>query len=151
VLFSDRLQTAIALAKRSGLVAVHCVNIDRFRHVNERLGHQAGDALLVAVADRLGKAVREHDTVARLGGDEFAIVQTGIRQQSDAAALARRVLNLVARPFEIFGDAVGITVSIGIALSPTNGRTTDEVMRKADTALYRSRTRNRGCFGFHDD
>ena len=91
-LFSDRLQTAVALARRSGLMAVHYLDIDNFKPVNDNLGHKAGDELLVSVAGRLRGTVRDNDTVARLGGDEFAIVQTGIRAHGDAAVLAKRVL-----------------------------------------------------------
>ena len=105
-LFADRLQTAIALAKRSGLVALHCLNIDKFKPINDTLGHDAGDALLIATAERLRKAVRENDTVARLSGDEFAIVQTGIREPADASVLARRVLSVFSSPFEILGTTV---------------------------------------------
>ena len=151
VLFADRLQTAIALAKRSGLIAVHYLDIDRFKPVNDTLGHQAGDALLIAIAKRLSGAVRENDTVARLGGDEFAIVQTGIGEPADAAVLARRVLDQLSSPFEIVGHAVQVGVSIGIALSPTDGITIDEILIKADAALYRSKTKGRGCFSFHND
>ena len=150
VLFTDRLQTAIALAKRSGLIAVHYLDIDRFKPVNDTLGHQVGDTLLTAIANRLSGTVRENDTVARLGGDEFAIVQTGISESSHAAVLARRVLAQLSSPFEVAGHAVQVGVSIGIALSPTDGITIDEILIKADAALYRSKTKGRGCFSFHN-
>ncbi|MGD9912754.1 MAG: diguanylate cyclase [Rhizobiaceae bacterium] len=147
-LFSDRLQTAVAMAKRSGLLAVHYLDIDQFKPVNDNLGHQAGDDLLVAIAGRLRGSVRENDTVARIGGDEFAIVQTGIREQRDAAVLAQRVVREIAQPFQIAGQQVDVGVSIGIALSPSDGVTTDEILRKADTALYRSKSGGRNCFSF---
>lgn len=150
-LFSDRLQTAIALAKRSGLVAVHYLDIDGFKPVNDNLGHQAGDELLVAIADRLRRSVRENDTVARLGGDEFAIVQTGIREDKDAAVLARRVLREVTTPFELGGKEIKVGVSIGIAFAPTDGVTIDDILLKADSALYRSKSGGRGRFTFHGD
>jgi diguanylate cyclase (GGDEF)-like protein len=150
VLFTDRLQTAIALAKRSGLIAVHYLDIDNFKPVNDTLGHQAGDMLLRAIARRLGGAVRENDTVARLGGDEFAIVQTGISESLHAAVLARRVLEQLSSPFEVAGHAVQVGVSIGIALSPRDGITIDEILIKADAALYRSKTNGRGRFSFHN-
>lgn len=144
VLFTDRLQTAISLAKRSGLVALHCLNIDNFKPINDTLGHQGGDMLLIAVAKRLHAAVREHDTVARLSGDEFAVVQTGIREPADAAVLARRVLDLFSGPFEILGSTVHISVSSGIALAPADGITVDDMLRNAGTALYRGRSSGGG-------
>lgn len=148
-LFTDRLQTAIAFAKRSGQLALHCINIDNFRPINDTLGHQGGDMLLIAVAERLRKAVREHDTVARLSGDEFAIVQTGIRTSADASVLAQRVQDLFSSPFEILGSTVYITLSSGIAMSPTDGVTMDDLLRKADTALYRGKASGRGRFTFY--
>ncbi len=151
-LFADRLQTAIALAKRSGLVALHCLNIDKFKPINDTLGHDAGDALLIATADRLRKAVRENDTVARLSGDEFAIVQTGIREPADASVLARRVLSVFSSPFEILGTTVIARQSLERhRLRPEDGVTMDEVLRKADTALYHSKSRGGGRFSFFSD
>jgi diguanylate cyclase (GGDEF)-like protein len=148
-LFADRLGTAIALAKRSGIVAVHYLDVDRFKPVNDELGHQAGDALLVEIATRLAGTVRENDTVARLGGDEFAIVQTGIRSARDAAVLARRLLREMSRPFDVLGHAVEVGASVGIALAPSDGTTIDEILRNADTALYRSKSNGRGRFTFY--
>ena len=150
VLFADRLRTAIALAKRGGLMAVHCLDVDNFKPVNDTLGHKGGDDLLVAIAERLKESVRENDTVARLGGDEFAIVQTGIREQADAAVLARRVMSAFAAPFIVGGSQVKIGMSIGIALAPKDGTTTDDILVKADTALYRSKSGGRNRFSFFE-
>lgn len=150
VLFTDRLRTAIALAKRGGLMAVHCLDVDNFKPVNDTLGHKGGDELLIAIAERLKESVRENDTVARLGGDEFAIVQTGIREQADAAVLARRVMSKFAAPFSVGGSQVKIGMSIGIALAPKDGTTTDDVLVKADTALYRSKSGGRSRFSFFE-
>jgi diguanylate cyclase (GGDEF)-like protein len=149
MLFSDRLQSAIALAKRAGLMAVHYLDVDNFKPVNDNLGHQAGDQLLVGVAGRLRSIVRENDTVARLGGDEFAIVQTGIREVSDAAVLARRVLTEFSSPFNLSGTDVNVGVSIGIAFSPKDGISTDDILVKADSALYKSKSSGRGRFSFY--
>jgi diguanylate cyclase (GGDEF)-like protein len=148
-LFADRLQNAIALAKRSGMAAVHYLDIDRFKPVNDELGHQAGDALLMAVANRLVRTVRENDTAARLCGDEFAIVQTGMNRRRDASALAGRLLREMAQPFDVLGRQILIGVSVGIAVVPDDGTTMDEVLRKADTALYRSKSDGRGRFTFY--
>ncbi len=149
MLFTDRLHTAMAMAKRGGLMAVHYLDIDDFKPVNDNLGHKAGDALLVGIAGRLRQTVRENDTVARLGGDEFAIVQTGIREVSDAAVLARRVLAEFSAPFGLSGNDVKVGVSIGIAFAPKDGMTTDDVLVKADSALYRSKSGGRGRFSFY--
>jgi diguanylate cyclase (GGDEF)-like protein len=150
-LFADRMQTAVAMAKRVGMAAVHYLDIDGFKSVNDRLGHKTGDDLLVAIANRLKRSVRENDTVARLGGDEFAVVQTGIREEADAAVLARRIVQEVGQPYALAGETVTIGVSAGIALATTHGITNDELLRKADAALYRSKTGGRGCFHFYRD
>jgi diguanylate cyclase (GGDEF)-like protein len=150
-LFADRLGTAVALAKRSGVVAVHYLDVDKFKPVNDELGHQAGDALLIAIAKRLSATVRENDTVARLGGDEFAVIQTGIRHAKDAGVLARRLLEEMSTPFNILGKAVTVGASIGIAVAPADGTTSDDILRCADTALYRSKAAGRGCFTFFSD
>lgn len=148
MLFADRVQTAIALAKRSGLMAVHYLDIDHFKPVNDNLGHRAGDELLIGIANRLRKSVRENDTVARLGGDEFAIVQTGIGCPSDAAVLARRVIEALAEPFTVVGTQVNVGISIGIAFAPTDAVGTDDILTKADAALYKSKDGGRGRFSF---
>jgi diguanylate cyclase (GGDEF)-like protein len=148
VLFADRLQTAIALVKRGGLMAMHYLDIDNFKRINDSFGHQAGDELLIGVAERLTRTARENDTVARLSGDEFAIVQTGIKTTDDAAVLAKRVLRLCQRPFNLSCNQVAVGMSVGIAFAPTDGKTTDEVLMKADAALYRSKLAGRGRFSF---
>jgi diguanylate cyclase (GGDEF)-like protein len=151
VLFADHLKTAVALAKRGALMAVHYLDLDNFKPVNDSFGHQAGDELLVSVAKRLRGSVRDNDTVARLGGDEFAIVQTGINVHSDAAVLARRIVGILSTPFEITGREVKVGVSIGIALAPLDGTNTDDVLAKADSALYRSKSSGRSRFTFFSE
>ncbi len=149
-LLADRLQTAIAYSARGGLMAVHFLDIDNFKPVNDNMGHKAGDELLVAISTRLRSSIREHDTVARLGGDEFAIVQTGIRTRNDAAVLADRIIGQISRPFDIATRQVSVGVSIGIAFAPIDGSTTDELLAKADAALYRSKAEGRCRFNFFD-
>jgi diguanylate cyclase (GGDEF)-like protein len=152
VLFADRLKSAVALAKRSAMVvAVHYLDMDGFKPVNDELGHQAGDAFLVEIAERLSGAVRENDTVARLGADEFAIVQTGIRNELDAGVLARRLLREMSRPFEVLDNEIQSSASIGIAMAPADGTTMDDLLRKADAALYRSKSVGRGIFSFYSN
>ncbi len=150
-LFADRLKTAIATVRRGGLMAVHYLDMDSFKPVNDSFGHQAGDELLVAVAKRLGDSIRGNDTVARLGGDEFAIIQTCINTPADAAVLARRVLKQINAPFSLVGAQVEVGVSIGIAFAPLDGLTTDEVLMRADRALYRSKQDGRGRYTFFAD
>ncbi|HPG22991.1 MAG TPA: diguanylate cyclase [Amaricoccus sp.] len=150
MLFGDRLQTAISHVKRGGMMAVHYIDLDEFKPVNDAFGHQAGDDLLVQVAGRMAASVRESDTVARLGGDEFGIVQTQIEQPGDAEILAGRMVDCLARPFRVFGREVRISASIGIALAPDHGEVGDELLNKADRALYCSKGRGRSRYSFFD-
>ena len=146
VLFRDRLDQAAALAGRGAFMAVHYLDIDGFKPVNDRLGHKAGDDLLVGIARRLATTVRKHDTAARLGGDEFAIVQTGIRDASDAVSLARRLLAGISSPLAIAGERVDLGVSIRIAVAPRDGVDPEELIRKADHAMYVSKSAGRARF-----
>ncbi|MDP3898703.1 MAG: diguanylate cyclase [Mesorhizobium sp.] len=149
VLFRDRLDQAVALAGRGAVMAVHYLDVDGFKPVNDQLGHKAGDELLVAISSRLLGTVRKNDTAARLGGDEFAIVQTGIRETKDAVTLANRVLAAVSKPFDIAGEKVNIGLSIGIAVAPGDGTDSDDLLRKADTAMYLSKSSGRGRFSLY--
>jgi diguanylate cyclase (GGDEF)-like protein/PAS domain S-box-containing protein len=146
VLFHETLENALALARRGHPVALHCLDLDQFKAVNDTLGHPVGDALLRQVAQRLQDGVRETDTVARLGGDEFAIVQTAIGTPLDAAALARRLNGLLEMPFTIDGHQIVIGTSIGIAFAPQDGVDPDEVLKCADLALYRAKHDGRGVY-----
>lgn len=148
ILFHDRLKTALAQVKRGGMMAVHYLDLDHFKPVNDNFGHQAGDELLVRVAERMRHSVREHDTIARLGGDEFAILQTSINRPRDAATLANRLLKALENPFELTGKTVQVGLSIGIAVAPEDGLTSDDLLIKADSALYHSKSTGRGCFSF---
>ncbi len=147
VLFRDRLEQALARARRDGdAVAVLCLDLDRFKEVNDMRGHAAGDALLEQAAARLSAAVRETDTVARLGGDEFAIVQTGGPQPQHAAGFADRLVATVAEPFEFEGEGMAVGLSVGIALFPNDGGDVDTLLKNADTALYRAKADGRGVY-----
>ena len=138
-LFKDRLDQALRMAHRAqGIVALHCVDVDRFKAVNDRYGHVTGDKVLVAVAERMQACVRQSDTVARLGGDEFAIVQTRVTN-GGAAHLAERLLAAFQEPLLADGHELKATVSIGIALYPPHAATADALHRAADTALYRAK------------
>ena len=135
-LLVDRLDQLLFRAKRSSTVfAVIFMDIDRFKDVNDSHGHQVGDLLLRAVAQRLAKSVRQSDTVARIGGDEFVIILDPT-QQIRADAVALKVLQVLAKPFTLERRRVEITVSIGISFYPENGADADTLLRAADYAMY---------------
>ncbi len=124
------------------------LDLDRFKVVNDTLGHAAGDALLKLVSDRLSHSLREGDTLARLGGDEFAILLGPTSSNNSAAGLAARIVDLIQRPYLIEGQVVNIGVSIGIAVAPGDGVSRDELLKSADLALYASKSAGRGTFHF---
>lgn len=147
VVFQERLQQALETAGRTGRpVAVLCLDLDRFKLVNDTQGHAAGDQLLTEVSRRLQSAVRDTDTVARMGGDEFAVVQPMIDRTEDAENLAVRLLDLISQPYEIDGRTALIGVSIGIAFYPAHGMTAGKLLGSADTALYRAKSDGRGLY-----
>ena len=147
-LFQERLTQAIVLAQRGGQCALLCLDLDRFKVINDTLGHPVGDALLRAVAGRLAGTLRTDDTVARLGGDEFAIIQTGLKSADDPAHLAERVVAALGEPYDIEGHRVIAGVSIGIAIAPGDGATSDVLLKNADIALYLAKTEGRGTWRF---
>ncbi|KRR07207.1 EAL domain-containing protein [Bradyrhizobium valentinum] len=150
-LFREQLEKALRLAKRSDQLAVLCLDLDHFKDINDSLGHPVGDALLKEVARRLGECITEHDTVARLGGDEFAIVQfCSDCDPSAVALLASHVAEQVSAPYEIAGHQLIIGVSIGISLAPEDGKNPDELLKKADLALYRAKEDGRGTYRFFE-
>ena len=147
-LLNQRLEEA--LARRGDIVATHILDLDRFKHVNDTLGHPVGDKLLQMVAGRLRSLARETDTIARMGGDEFAIVQVGLSQIADATSLAQRVIAALSQPFDIEGHQVVIGTSVGIAMGPSDGEKPDELVRNADLALYRAKGDGRGTLRFFE-
>jgi diguanylate cyclase (GGDEF)-like protein len=149
-LFREQVEDALERMPRDGQVAVHCLDLDGFKSVNDALGHSVGDALLKQVADRLRASVRELDSVARLGGDEFAIVQVGAVQPEGATILARHMIEALTAPFEIDGHQVIIGASVGIAISPMDGDEADQLLKNGDMALYRSKKDGRGTYRFFE-
>jgi diguanylate cyclase (GGDEF)-like protein/PAS domain S-box-containing protein len=149
LLFRDRLAQALAMAERSGHgVALLYCDIDRFKEINDLLGHTVGDRLLIAVANRLRTRLREADTLARLGSDEFAIIQPRIEASDHTAALAERLRAAIAEPFEIDGQQILIGMTVGIALHPQDGATGETLLRAADVALHRGKQTAGGTFHF---
>ncbi|WP_237478284.1 EAL domain-containing protein [Lichenibacterium dinghuense] len=149
MLFGERIDEALKRLGRGEGFAVLCLDLDRFKQVNDTLGHPAGDELLRQVAERLSACVREVDTVGRLGGDEFAIVQCGIAGEADTIALAHRIIAAVDRPVDIDGRQVTVGVSVGIAVAPRDGTSRTKLLKSADAALYRAKGEGRGvwrCF-----
>ncbi|PTS86797.1 bifunctional diguanylate cyclase/phosphodiesterase, partial [Caulobacter sp. HMWF009] len=151
VLFQKDLSEALARRSRTGgHLAVHFIDLDRFKTVNDTLGHPLGDDLLRIAAQRLRACVRDGDTVARLGGDEFAVVQNGLTDLTGATRLAQRIVEAMAAPFELQGHQVMIGASVGVALAPSDGESPDELLKKADMALYRAKADGRGAFHFFE-
>lgn len=146
----SRIDDALQRISRGEQVAVLCIDLDRFKSVNDTLGHPVGDELLKMVAQRLRGCVREADTVARLGGDEFAIVQVAGEQPKDATALAQRLCDVLKRPFDIDGHQVVIGTSVGISLAPGDGNDPNLLLKNADMALYGAKSDGRGVFRFFE-
>jgi diguanylate cyclase (GGDEF)-like protein/PAS domain S-box-containing protein len=139
-LFYDRINHGLARARRSNSkLALMLLDIDRFKIVNDSLGHDAGDILLKAIAMRLNEGVRDMDTVARLGGDEFVVVLEGIHDVDDVVFVANKLLVTLSRPLEISGHDISITVSIGVSIFPDDGADTDELLKNADIAMYKAK------------
>jgi len=147
--FQNRLDAALAAAQRGGNeVAVLCLDLDRFKAVNDTLGHDAGDRLLTLVAQRMQQVARSTDVLARLGGDEFALVLPG-GNAAAAESVAERLLDSIRQPYPLGAETARIGVSIGIALYPADGGTAEQLLRDADSALYRAKAAGRNCWRAH--
>ena len=150
-LFYDRLDEMLLRVRRyQEKLAVLYLDLDRFKNVNDSLGHAAGDKLLVAVAERLCKCLRDCDSAARFGGDEFAVLQMGLAGLHEASAFAKRIVTLLSEPYDIDGQQVEIGASAGIALAPANGETAEQLLGNADIALYRAKEDGRRAFCFFE-
>ncbi len=150
VLLAERMDHAVMMTGRGQTCGVLCLDLDRFKAVNDTFGHPTGDRLLRAVAERLLACVRETDVVSRLGGDEFAVLLGDLDEPSGAGVLARRIIRVLSDPFELGGQTVGIGASVGIALAPQDARTATALLKSADTALYRAKTDGRGTFRYFE-
>jgi diguanylate cyclase (GGDEF)-like protein len=150
ILFSDRLTMELAHTRREQKkLAVLLLNLDRFRVINDSLGHTFGDRLLQSVAFRLRNCVREGDTVARLGGDEFLLLITGIMQPEDAAKVVQKIFEALKPPFHFEGHELHITASVGVALYPDDGEDAQTLLKSANTALHRAKEQGRDTYQLH--
>jgi diguanylate cyclase (GGDEF)-like protein len=147
-LFSENLEDAAKRLQRHGTgFTVLMLDLDKFKSVNDTLGHAAGDQLLVEVAQRLRTSIRDIDVLGRLGGDEFAIIQENETSQVEGAvALALRIIGLIERPFDLGGQQVTVGTSIGIAFAPEHGTDAEALLHKADLALYAAKSGGRNAF-----
>ena len=150
-LFHERLTEALDTAGRvNRMVAVHCLDLDHFKDVNDRLGHPVGDLLLQQVAERLKACLRKSDTVARLGGDEFAVIQTNLVDDSGITVLAERMVEALTTPFDLGDERVHTGTSVGITVFPQDGTVADNLLKNADQALYRAKQEGRAKYRMFD-
>ncbi|KWT83502.1 diguanylate cyclase domain-containing protein [Candidatus Magnetominusculus xianensis] len=149
-MFFDRLGQSIALAKRHNrTIVLFYLDLDKFKHINDTLGHDAGDELLKETARRLQSCLRESDTAARMGGDEFTVILTEVASEADAAAVANKVIETLQVPFELKGYLCSIGTSIGISIYPTSANEASALIKKADMAMYAAKTSGRGTYQFY--
>ena len=147
LMFNERLQQALANAQRTGdQVGVLFVDLDRFKNVNDTLGHTIGDRLLQQVAGRIGACVRGTDTVARLGGDEFALILTNVQHDEDAQIVAQKILDALRPAFQVDAHEIYITASIGIACCPPSGEVAEMLLQRADVAMYSAKSLGKDTF-----
>jgi diguanylate cyclase (GGDEF)-like protein/PAS domain S-box-containing protein len=150
LLLNDRLARSIALSRRYGRrLAVLFLDCDRFKHINDTLGHAIGDQVLRSIAKRLTTCVRESDTVSRHGGDEFLILLSEVDQPEDAAVIAEKIVSSIAEPHLIAGHELTLTASVGIALYPEDGQDAQSLIMRADTAMYHAKNTGRNRVGFY--
>ncbi len=147
--FRERLNEAVIASRRHGdRVALLFIDMDRFKDVNDTLGHEAGDELIIQAADRIRASLRDTDTVARLGGDEFTIILTEVDNAESAGQVAQHIIERLHEPFTLFGNEVVVGASIGISVFPDDGADGDALVKNADTAMYHAKDCGRGNFQF---
>ncbi|UGY20739.1 EAL domain-containing protein [Bradyrhizobium septentrionale] len=150
VLFRERLERALKALRPDEQLAVMYIDVDEFKSVNDALGHQIGDELLRAIADRLRSCVGEGDVAARLGGDEFAVIQTAIRDQTQTMQLLAAIYQAIRQPVDCSGHLITTDASIGIAVAPADGLDLDQLLRNADLALYGAKSDGRRTYRFFE-
>ncbi|MFK7896600.1 MAG: putative bifunctional diguanylate cyclase/phosphodiesterase [Myxococcota bacterium] len=150
-LFGDRLTRALARAERRGeSMGLMFIDLDRFKNVNDTLGHEAGDQLIKIAAKRIQAALRKTDTVARLGGDEFVTIVEGAKQTNDLAVAAHKIVDTLQRPFHIQGVDNYVTASVGVTHFPADGSDADALLKNADIAMYEAKARGKDQFAFYE-
>jgi diguanylate cyclase (GGDEF)-like protein len=149
-LLRDRIGEALTRIRRSGMFCIHYLDLDNFKCVNDTHGHPIGDLLLKQAAERFRQCLRETDTLARLGGDEFVVLQADVEKPEQAGNLARRLVEAMAEPFDLDGRQVYLGLSIGVSISPGDGRDVDGLLKNADMAMYRSKSEGRNTFRFFE-
>jgi len=151
-LFYDRIAHGLARARRSdSQLVLMLLDLDRFKNINDSLGHDAGDMMLKTISQRLKNDVRDMDTVARLGGDEFVIVLESMDERSGIALVANKILAALSRPMNVFGHDISTSVSIGISVYPQDGDTTEELLKNADVAKYKAKEAGKNDFKFYTE
>lgn len=149
LLFHDRLQQAMIHGKRHNtFLALMYLDLDRFKNINDTLGHRIGDVLLQKVAERLQVMIRKNDTISRFGGDEFVIILPDLRAVEEAGAVGQKIVDEISQPFHVENHELYISASIGIALYPTDGDTEDALLKNADTAMYHAKESGKNRFHF---
>lgn len=152
LLLKDRIAQAVFHAQRGRVrVAVMFIDLDRFKNINDSLGHEAGDRLLQTVAKRIRTCLREGDTVSRLGGDEFVIVLPEVHGSHDVSIVAAKILETLAQPYHLHGQDLHVSASIGVALFPEDGEDADTLMRNADAAMYHAKDSGRANYQFYTE
>lgn len=150
ILFSDRLELGIKKAKRNqNKLALFFIDLDHFKQINDSLGHEVGDAVLMTVTERLESQIRNEDTFARLGGDEFTIIMENLHKSEDASRLAQKILDIMAEPILIEEQKLYVSTSIGISLYPEDGTDASNLLKYADTAMYKAKDEGRNNFQFY--
>lgn len=147
---SDRLSDALHAVRSGQTLALHFIDLDHFKEVNDTLGHAAGDALLVAASKRLLAICENELVIARFGGDEFVVIQKDVRSESESSELAGRIIEILSQRFGIDGHEIHVGATVGIALAPHHGLAPTELLRAADMALYRAKLKQRGSWLFFD-
>lgn len=152
ILFYDRLNQAIARARRNKeCIAVFFLDLDGFKKINDTLGHDIGDALLIEAAKRIKSCVRESDTVARMGGDEFTTILCDVGTENGKNIVAQKILDAITQPFMLSGKTCSVSVSIGIAVFPLSGGNAEALVKVADTAMYLAKDGGKNCYRFLSD
>jgi diguanylate cyclase (GGDEF)-like protein len=148
--FHERFSLGLVQSKRSGtMLALFFLDIDNFKEINDTLGHEVGDAILIAFTNRIQSVMREEDTVSRLGGDEFTVIMQDLKNPEDASLLATKMIDSLLAPIRIKENALHITTSIGISLYPNDSQSAEELLIFADKAMYKAKGGGGNRYYFH--